>query len=516
LSSGKAETNRRNSLAKPYTIPELNKLLKSKFGEDSVLTSIEHLYVYSYTGKFGIKKQSQPQAILKIKSSDESRLLDKLINEIPGQIIQNDDLENVHFDPAKPFVLVDVQKPIGIDDLMKSLDELASNKKEHKTSLKQASSFHGWFSTTIQGKDGFKVGDDRGFCVVQSYFDGVQTYSSKGRLLLARGLLKGELENSPLLSDSIFSCTACGQCYDQYSSDVFEINNALLKTRNKIVERSGVSKRFQNIFENIKVKGNPQGLPVEDRTLWFEEQAGRFLHRDNEILYWAGCTTSYRLPEIVDATTSVMDKIGLDFGVLGEDEGCCGLILYLSGQWSEAQENANVVLNTIGDAETLVTNCAGCFYMFSRIYPSLGVDISFNVLHTSQLLDRSIKKNNLKLRPLEGNYMWHDPCDLGRHCQVYAPPRNVLNSIPDLNLIEHPLTEEHTICCGAGGGLWTYNEELTEHVSYQKIIETVPSSLDGVITGCPTCLLSMRNTARVHRPGLKLYDLAEIVDRYLI
>ena len=495
--------------------PELIRLLKTKFGEKNVLTSYEHLYVYSHTGGFGVEKQSQPQAILRIKSHEESRLFAKLLKEIECQVIQNDDLENIRFDPTIPFILVDVQKPIGIDDLLSSLVDLAKNKTEHTTSLKNASSFHDWFSTKIQGKDGFRVEDDRGFCIVQSYFDGVQTYSSKGRLLLARGLLKGEIVNSSLLSDSIFSCTACGQCYDQYSSEVFEINNALLKTRNEVVERDGVPKRFQNILENIKTKGNPQGLPTEDRSIWFEEVAEKFAYQNNKILYWAGCTTSYRLPEVVDATTSVMDKLDLDFGVLGEGEGCCGLILYLSGQWGEAKENAFEVLNTIGGAETLVTNCAGCNYMFSRIFSSLGVDVPFNVLHTSQLIDHSLRENHLELKPFEGNYMWHDPCDLGRHGQVYEPPRNVLNSIPELNLFEHPLSREHTTCCGAGGGLWIYNEELTDHVSRQKLMETVPPNLDGVITGCPTCLLSMRNTASVHRPELKLFDLAEVVDRCL-
>jgi len=496
----------------PYALLGLIKLLKSKFGEERVLTSFEHLYVYSHTGEFGVKKQRQPQVVLRIKSNEERRLLDKLLKEIDNHAVQFDDLGNTHCDPIKPFILVDFQEPMEIDDLLISLGELAKEKEEQKTSLKKSSSFHDWFSTTMQGKDGFRVEDDSGFCIVQSYFDGVQTYSSKGRLLLARGLLRSELETSPLLSDSIFSCTACGQCYDQYSSEVFEINNALLRTRREIVERSGVPKKFHAILENIRENGNPQGLPSEDRVLWFEENVSQFPYVDNEILYWAGCTTSYRLPEIVDATISVMDKLSLDFGVLGENEGCCGLILYLSGQWREAEENARKVIDSIGDAGTLVTGCAGCFNMFSRIYPSLGVDVPFSILHTSHLIDQSLRENILELKPFEGNFMWHDPCDLGRHCQVYEPPRNVLNSIPDLNLFEHPLTREHTICCGAGGGLWTYNEELVDHVSHQKLMEVVPASLDGVITGCPTCLLSMRNTARVHRPGLKLFDLSEVVD----
>ncbi len=503
----------RNSVLKPIDA-ELISLLEAQFGKENVLTSCEHLYVYSHMGEFGVKKLSPPQAILRIKTKKEKTRLEEIIKEFPVQVIHNDNTI-LPADPMEPYLLVDVLESIGVDELLSDLGDLARTKEEYKAVLRDANSFHQWFSERMQRKEGFRGEYDRGFCVAQSYFDGIQTYSSKGRFLLARGLLKGEIDNSSLLSDSIFSCTACGQCYDQISSETFQINNALLKTRREIVERTGVPKKFHRVYESIKINGNPQRLLAEDRVLWFEEEAEKFPYRGNKVLYWAGCTSSYRLPEIVTATTSVMDKMGIDFGILGEKEGCCGLILYLSGQWREAEENASKVINTVDEAETLVTNCAGCYYMFSQIYARLDVNIPFNILHTSQLLNQTIRENNFELRSLEGNYMWHDPCDLGRHCQVYDPPRDVLNSIPDLNLVEHPLTKEHTLCCGAGGGLWTYNEELTDHISHQKIMETLPKSLTGLITGCPTCLLSMRNTARNLRPGLKLYDLSEVVDKCL-
>jgi glycolate oxidase len=383
---------------------------------------------------------------------------------------------------------------------------------ELKKKLKTADSFQHWFNVRMQGMDGFRVEEDEGFCVVQSFFDGVQTYSSKGRLTLARGFLKGEVKYSSLLSDSIFSCTACGQCYDQYSMDTFEINNALLKARKELTS-DGVPKQFENVLENIMVMGNPQGLETEDRIIWFEEQAEKYAIKENRIVYWVGCVTAYRLPEVVKSTVSVLEKLGLDFGILGENEGCCGLILYLSGQWRELEKNAVNVLETVGDVETLVTGCAGCYYMFSRIYKELGIGIPLRVLHISQLLDQALGER--KLRSYKGRFLWHDPCDLGRHSGVYKPPRDVLHRIPELSLVEYPLTKEHAICCGAGGGLWMYKEELTDYVSQQKMIDTIPKGVDGVITGCPTCYLSMRNTGIAHRPELQILDLAEVVDKCL-
>lgn len=500
-------------MSKYPSIHSLITMLRANFGEEKVLTAPEHLYIYSHIGAFGFKKLDQPLAILRISSKDELDLLEELLANSDIPVVMIDDLENPDNMFNEQFILVDTQKTIGVQALQSRLSELNREKEEQKTDLKTAVSFPHWFNKKIQEKDGFRVKEDKGFCVVESYFNGVQTYSSKGRLTLARGLLKGELETSPLLSDSIFSCTGCGQCYDQYSDNTFEINNALLKARKTITEREGCPERFRRIHENIKTNGNPQGLDKEDRTIWYEKVAEKHELTKNSILYWTGCTTSYRLPEVVEATTSVMDKLGLEFSILGDNEGCCGLILYLSGQWREARENAEKVIESIDDAETLVTSCAGCYYMFSKVYAELGIKVPFKVLHSSQLMAQSLK--DIKLKPMKGNFTWHDPCDLGRHSNVYEPPRQVLRMIPNLNLVDPELTREHTVCCGAGGGLWTYNEEITDHVLQQKIMKTLPKDLQGVITGCPTCLLSMRNAARKHRPNLKIHDLAEIVEKCL-
>jgi heterodisulfide reductase subunit D len=359
------------------------------------------------------------------------------------------------------------------------------------------------------------MADGSGFCVVQRFMGGHETYSSKGRLLLSRGLSRGELGVTPRLVDAMYSCTACGQCYDQHSPGTLEMNNAIIKSRNLITKQGKAPKICGRLLANLKEEGNPMGMPGEDRALWYEEAAEEHRYRGNEVLYWPGCTTSYRLPELVEATAGVLGAAGVDFGVLGEVEPCCGLILYLMGFWEEARMNAEEVVETLSARPScvLVTSCAGCFYAFKRVYPHLGVTPTVKVMHTSMLFDELIKEGRLPLHEMEGGYMWHDPCDLGRHCRVYEPPRRVLRAVPGLNLVEPGLSREHAVCCGAGGGLWSYNERLTEDVSHQKVEEAIPKAVDGVVTGCPTCLLNLRSAARERRLGLSVYDLSEFLLR---
>ena len=487
--------------------------LVSELGKENVLTDPEHLYVYSHIGEFGIKPHQEPLAIVRLgKGFDESHLT-KLLKGSGIRVLRNDQLEALE-ESNEPYLLLDVQAPINIDNLTNSLHNLEKENENQKQTLKGVSSFSHWMVSLLQAGDGYRLwenDEDLGFCVVQSYFDNIQTYSSKGRLLLAKGYLNGELEESELLRDSIYSCTACGQCYDQVSLDSLEVNNLILQTRNKIAQSNNLPRIFNTTHENITQHGNPAGLPKEDRTLWIEEQVEEYPYMDNPVLFWPGCTTSYRLPELVEDTCKILKEAGYDFGLLGENEGCCGLILYLAGQWEDAKKNGAKILEQLEGVERLVTNCSGCYYCFSRVYPKLGLTVPFEVLHTTQILKESIKDERIQLKTHKGIYTWHDPCDLGRHSHVYDPPRFVLNSIPGLKLVEPSLNREHTICCGAGGGLWMYHEELTNHVSEMKLAETLPENIDGIITGCPTCLISLRNTAREKKPNLRVMDIVEII-----
>jgi heterodisulfide reductase subunit D len=488
--------------------------LVERFGTDKVLTEPEDIYVYSHLGAFGVEETEPPIAVMRLDAS-KTRSLKSLIGDVAQAVGQGQvdaelsPLRTLMVDQREPTSLVDLER--GLAEVTQSRTELRRQSKESKSVAIQAASY-------LQSMDGYRLGermaDGSGFCVVQRFMGGHETFSSKGRLLLSRGVSRGELGVTPRLVEAMYSCTACGQCYDQHSPGTLEINNAIIKTRNLVAEQGLAPKLCGRLLGNLKEEGNPMGMPGEDRSLWYAETAEEHRYRGNDVLYWPGCTTSYRLPELVEATAEVLGAAGVDFGVLGDDETCCGLILYLMGFWDEARGNAAEVLETLsaGSPQVLVTSCAGCYYAFKRVYPHLGVTLPMRVMHSSTLFDALIREGRLPLREMKGDYMWHDPCDLGRHCRIYEPPRRVLRAVPGLRLVEPGLNREHAVCCGAGGGLWSYNERLTEDVARQKVEEAIPR-VDGVVTGCPTCLLNLRVAARETRPGLGVYDLSEFLLR---
>jgi len=497
-------------------ISELERILRP----GKVLSRPEDIYVYSHYGAFGVNRATPPSAVLRVSSSSVYDNL-KAITESYG-------LETIrHGENAARFgssgldvryLIIDDQESLDSLTLQRRVSEIDEEQRKAKSSLRSSISFPHWFVDSQKSRDGFAVhertGRERDFCVVQRFFDGVETYSSRGRLLLSRGLLGEEVEPSKRLVDSLYTCTACGQCFEGLGEGGLEVNNAIIKARCELASRGWGPSYCRPILENVRAEGNPMGMPAEDRAIWWEEVEEDHPFQGNEVLYWPGCTTSYRLPGIVEATAKLMEEAELDFGLLGEGEGCCGLILYLMGLWDEARENALGVSETLGKlgARLLVTNCAGCFYAFSRVFPKLGVEPGFGVLHTSQLMKRAIAEGPLAPGGVSGKFLWHDPCDLGRHCGVYDEPRGVLGAVEGLEVVEAPLSRDHTICCGGGGGLMAYNLELSEWVSGTKYDEEISRlDIDGIVTGCPACILNIRSALRSRESGIPVMDLSELL-----
>ena len=216
------------------------------------------------------------------------------------------------------------------------------------------------------------------------------------------------------------------------------------------------------------------------------------------MLYFRGCTAREKQTGIQDATEKLLDLAGVDYHVL-EDEKCCGSVLLRTGFIEEAEkqieENTEVL-----KSKKIITSCAGCYKALKDDYEGL------DVMHISQLLDNLIKENRLSFKKADLNVTYHDSCHLGRHCDVFDEPRNVIESVADL--IEMENNHENSICCGAGGGVKSAYPELAEQMAKSRIEQAKDTGCETLVTPCPFCKLNLENEE------IEVLDLTEFLVKY--
>ena len=213
----------------------------------------------------------------------------------------------------------------------------------------------------------------------------------------------------------------------------------------------------------------------------------------------------------------ILDHAGVSYTALGKDENCCGYISYLVGtkEFKEVAEKNLEAFSKIRPKQ-IMTTCAGCYKTFYQLYPQHTSFKSNDVAHTVLYLERLIQEGKLKFK--EGNAMkvaYHDPCDLGRHLNIFEPPRNVVKSIPGVTLVEFKNNRLLAKCCGGGGGLKAFANELSGDIAYQRAVEALDVGAEVVVSACPACKSNLQIAAarlRKEKKGrLKVMDLTELV-----
>ena len=216
------------------------------------------------------------------------------------------------------------------------------------------------------------------------------------------------------------------------------------------------------------------------------------------MLYFRGCTAREKQTGIQEATEKLLNLAGVDYHIL-EDEKCCGSVLLRTGFDKEAQkqieENTEVL-----KGEKIITSCAGCYKTLKEDYENL------DVIHISQLLDDLIKENKLNFTKTDLNITYHDSCHLGRHCNVFDEPRNVIESVA--SLIEMENNHEDSLCCGAGGGVKSAYPEIASQMAESRIAQAKQTNCDTLVTPCPFCKLNLENEE------LEVLDLTEFLVKY--
>jgi len=499
--------------------------LKQIVGSANVLTNVEDLYVYSFEHIFREQQYPEVDAVVKVRSAEQAKQVMDLAEKEGFAVIQREEIDAQKvLEPTRTGVVVVDDVPPPDLTIFKEVEKLliAEDIREiHRAGHGTFRNFALALKTLFLNKPTSRCQECAtcsGYCTVAPSFNGVETWSSKGRILLMRGLSMGELALSKRLIEVLYTCSTCGLCFAQCFPDL-HVHEAIIAARRHIAGKGLTPDIFNTTAKNIVEAGDPGGMPIKRRLSWMEEIPRLRFPERAEVLYWVGCMVATRTPKVAKAVANILSQAKANFTLLGEREGCCGYVLLAAGLWNEAKELAVGLIGRVKktDAEVLVTPCAGCYYTFTMLYPRiLDIQMSCEVLHTSQFVERLVKDGALELKDLNVKVTYHDPCSLGRHSDVYDSPRNVLKAVPNLQLVEMPLSRSRARCCGGGGGLWSFNNQVSMNSASTRLLNDVaPMNVDVLATACPACHMNFRYTSAKKSVHIKTYDIMEIIAKAL-
>jgi heterodisulfide reductase subunit D len=264
---------------------------------------------------------------------------------------------------------------------------------------------------------------------------------------------------------------------------------------------------------HIAETGNIAGEPGQNRLLWAQDEGPSFTdvmgERDAEVLLFTGCVASLfpMAYPLLRSVTGILLDSRVDFAVLGERETCCGYPLLAAGLPADEQIARNTELISASGARSLVTACPSCLHMFKAHYPDMGVEL----WHTSEFLVRIMEERVPSLRPFPRRVTYHDPCDLGRKSGVWEAPRQLLNCIPRLELVEMESNRDQAFCCGGGGNLESIDPDLSATIADRRLAQAEAVGAEVVATACQQCERTLAMAARRADVKIRVMDVAQVV-----
>ena len=353
---------------------------------------------------------------------------------------------------------------------------------------------------------------DRYYGCPSGVFYRFDAYHSGGRMEIARGLIEGELEKTDKLAHVYYACTLCGLCESNCNFIIeLEPTKVFEAMRRDLVKDGFVMPEHEAFSNSIEDNHNPYAEKHENRTEWLKK-LGVEMKPEAKILYFVGCTSSYRTKEIAEATVKIFKKLGLDFTVSPE-EFCCGSPLLRTGRYEQAVElmkhNWSLIEKT--KAKKVVFSCAGCYRAFHTDYQQELGKLGVELLHVSQLLDEILKKRSLTFNEKKRIITYHDPCHLGRHEKVYDEPRNMIKAVPGATLKEMDRITMNAWCCGAGGGVKSAFKDFALKTSEERIREAELTGADLLLSCCPFCKVNLKDGAESSNSKLEVKDLTEFL-----
>mgnify|MGYP001818687338 FL=1 len=319
-------------------------------------------------------------------------------------------------------------------------------------------------------------------------------------------------------SEDIWRCTTCGSCPQQCPRDVRQIESGISLRR--LATEYGIFpkavKALRSVSANLVGSGNPMGEDRQARADWAKDLSVKPFAEGMEILYFPGCYLSFdpRLKKVAKATASILNHAGIDYGILGTKENCCGESIRKTGNEELFKRLARENIKTFieNGVKKILVSSPHCYHTFKNEYSEFMVN--FEVIHISEFILELIDAGRLELtKEYNRQVTYHDPCYLGRHNSIYDEPRQVLNNIPGLKLVEMPDSRKKSLCCGGGGGRIWMETVKGERFSDLRVEQAVGVGAEVLVTACPYCITHFEDSRLIleDSESLEVKDITEVI-----
>jgi Fe-S oxidoreductase len=329
---------------------------------------------------------------------------------------------------------------------------------------------------------------------------------------LVPGIIKPEV---------LWACTTCRACEERCPVSISYVDKIVQMRRHLVVMKGEFPQELNKPFEGMEVNGNPWNLSRQDRTTWADGLNVQMASAkpNAEVLYWVGCAASYdqRAKKIARATASLLQRAGVDFAILGNEETCTGDPARRAGNeylFSMLAEANVATLNGYMEQgkKKILTTCPHCFNTLLNEYPDFGGKYEV-VHHTDFLLGLVAEKKLVPDRPVRGKITYHDSCYLGRYNGVYESPREILKRIPGVELVEPTYwKKDKGLCCGAGGAQMWMEEQNNNRVNVKRTLQLLDTGAATVASACPFCMTMLTDGLKAKdREDVRQLDVVELL-----
>ncbi|MBI4283843.1 MAG: (Fe-S)-binding protein, partial [Chloroflexi bacterium] len=332
-----------------------------------------------------------------------------------------------------------------------------------------------------------------------------------------------DLATEVITEEVLWDCTTCRACQQACPVYIEHIDKIIDMRRSLVMERSQFPETVQETLKCLSTREHPWRGTTATRTDWTKDLGVKVLSADKDIdiLYWVGCTAALqdRNMKVSAATARILQAAGINFGILGAEESCCGDPARRMGDEYLFQTlcRKNIELLKSYDVKKILTTCPHCFNTLKNEYPQFGGN--FEVLHHTQFISDLIRDGKLKPGRWAGSQAiaYHDSCYLGRYNDIYQPPRDILKAIGITDKIELARSRANSFCCGGGGGHLWMEEPADKRVNIRRTEEAIEAKAEVVATACPYCLAMFEDGLKTREVGesIKAMDLSEIMAQLL-